>query len=253
MEPLLLLLFFPIWKIFMYKITIAFCLSLILSGCGVIDYYFLTPPEDTAQELFQNAQAAMQEKDYPAAIDALVKLGERYPFSPYAVQGRIMLGDAYFLHKQYREAISSYDEFLSLHPRHEQVPYVLFQLGVSKYSVQPAIDLPQDEVAEAIEHFQRIIQMYPESPYAAQAQEYIIKCRHRLAEHELYIAHFYWKSGAYRAAWLRYEAIYRDFQDIPEVAKLADIQRKASYFKHRENQVDEEVSPSRLRKWFDWL
>lgn len=234
------------------RIAAAF-LCLFLSGCGIIDYYFLAPPEDTAQELFQNAKASMQEKDYAAAIDSLVKLGDRYPFSPYAIQGRIMLGDAYFLNQQYREAIDTYDEFLSLHPRHEQVPYVLFQLGVSKYHVQPAIDLPQDQVAEAIEHFQRLIQSYPDSPYASTAKDYIAKCRRRLAEHELYIANFYWESGRYKAAWLRYDAIVRDFGDIPEVLSLAESRRNAAFLKYRETEVGEELAPSRLKKWLDWL
>ncbi|MDI3492539.1 MAG: outer membrane protein assembly factor BamD [Desulfomicrobiaceae bacterium] len=237
----------------MYKIFFVAFVTVALSGCGVIDYYFLTPPEDTAQELYQNAQASMQEKDYAAAIESLVKLGDRYPFSPYSIQGRIMLGDAYFLNKQYREAIDTYDEFLSLHPRSEQVPYVLFQLGVSKYEVQPAIDLPQDQVAEAIEHFQRIIQSYPETPYVAEAQQYIEKCRRRLAEHELYIANFYWESGSYKAAWLRYDAIFREYGDIPDVANLADTRRKAAFVKYQEHAVDEELSPSRWKKWFDWL
>ncbi len=237
----------------MCRPLLALILSILLTGCGIIDYYFLAPPEDTAQELFQNAKASLQEKDYPAAIDSLVKLGDRYPFSPYAVQGRIMLGDAYFLNKQYREAVDTYDEFLSLHPRHAQVPYVLFQLGVSKYHVQPAIDLPQDQVAEAIEHFQRIITSYPESGYVEQARDYIGKCRRRLAEHELYIANFYWESARYKAAWLRYDAIVRDYGDIPEVLKLAESRRNAAFLQYRETEVREELAPSRWKKWLDWL
>lgn len=237
----------------MYKILLMAFVSVLLSGCGVIDYYFLSPPEDTAQELYQNAQASMQEKDYAAAIESLVKLGDRYPFSPYSIQGRIMLGDAYFLNKQYREAIDTYDEFLSLHPRSEHVPYVLFQLGVSKYEVQPAIDLPQDQVAEAIEHFQRVIQSYPETPYAAEAQQYIEKCRRRMAEHELYIANFYWTSGAYKAAWLRYDAIFQAYGDISDVATLADTRRKAAFVKYQETAVEENLSPSSWKKWLDWL
>ena len=37
-----------------------FSLVLLLNGCGAIDYYFLTPPEDTAQELYENARLSMQ-------------------------------------------------------------------------------------------------------------------------------------------------------------------------------------------------
>ena len=79
-----------------------------------IDYYFLTPPEDTAQELFENARGYMQEKEYAEAIDSLTKLNDRYPFSPYATEARLMVADAYALDSQYAEAVVAYEEFLPL-------------------------------------------------------------------------------------------------------------------------------------------
>ena len=47
-------------------LVLAACL-LLLSGCGIIDYFFLPPPEDTAQELYEGANDAMQEKNYSQA------------------------------------------------------------------------------------------------------------------------------------------------------------------------------------------
>ena len=142
---------------------ILFSLVLLLNGCGAIDYYFLTPPEDTAQELFENARVAMQDKDYAQAIDSLVKLNDRYPFSPYAMDAKIMLGDAYALDRQPLEAVEVYEEFLAMHPRHEQVDYVLFQVGVNKFNSHKSIDLPQTQLSEAIESFKRVVEGYPES------------------------------------------------------------------------------------------
>ena len=40
-----------------------------LSGCGIIDYFYLPPSEDTAQELFENGNDAMAEKDYVSAVE----------------------------------------------------------------------------------------------------------------------------------------------------------------------------------------
>lgn len=40
---------------------------MLLSGCGLIDYFFLPPPEDTAQELYEGANDAMHEKNYEQA------------------------------------------------------------------------------------------------------------------------------------------------------------------------------------------
>lgn len=161
-----------------------------MNGCGAIDYYFLTPPEDTAQELFENARGFMQDKEYDSAIDSLTKLNDRYPFSPYATEARLMLGDAYALDRQYLEAVDAYDEFLNMHPRHESIDYVLFQIGVNKFNSHRSIDLPQTQLAEAVESFRRLVSGYPQSAYREQALEYILKCRTLMAEHEMFVADF---------------------------------------------------------------
>jgi len=54
----------------------------LVSSCGLIDYYFLPPPDDTAQELFESGMDYMKEKRYANAAEHFIKLKDRYPFSP---------------------------------------------------------------------------------------------------------------------------------------------------------------------------
>lgn len=79
-------------------LVLAACL-LLLSGCGIIDYFFLPPPEDTAQELYEGANDAMQEKNYSQAAQYYTKLKDNFPFSPYTVEAELSLGDALSLTK----------------------------------------------------------------------------------------------------------------------------------------------------------
>jgi outer membrane protein assembly factor BamD len=232
---------------------ILFILVLFLNGCGAIDYYFLTPPDDTAQELYENARGFMQEKDYAEAIDSLNKLNDRYPFSPYAMEARLMLGDAYALDEQYEEAAGVYEEFLGMHPRHESIDYVLFQIGVNKYNAHKSIDLPHTELAEAIESFQRVIDGYPGSKYREPSAEYIVKSRKLMAEHEMYVADFYFKSKSYKAAWTRYKYIVDNFPDLKEIVQLAESKAKVAYFYAQEQENDTKRHPSKFRSYFDWL
>ncbi|NLY41945.1 MAG: outer membrane protein assembly factor BamD [Desulfovibrionales bacterium] len=235
------------------RTLLVFTLLFLLNGCGIVDYYFLTPPEDTAQELFENAKNEMQDKNYPSAIESLSKLNDRYPFSPYALTARLMLGDAYFLNKQYLEAIDVYEEFLNMHPRNEKVDYVLFQIGVSKFNTHHSIDLPQTQLASAIESFQRIINSYPQSQYAEQAHEYITKCRKLLAEHEIYVAEYYFKAQLYKAAWMRFSYIVDTYSDLQEIHDLADSRRKVAFYYYQQQENTERRSPSMFKSLFDWL
>lgn len=229
-------------------------LTLFISGCGIVDYYFLTPPEDTAQDLAQAGFESMEAKDYRQAITYFTKLKDRYPFSPYTVAAELALGDAYFLSEQYDAAIQTYLEFESLHPGHESIPYVLFQLGMSHLKQFRSIDRPTENLERAIQYFSRVQQSYPQTPQAKDAPQFIVQARTHIAEHELYVADFYWRRKQYGPAWRRYDAVAREFSDITEIADYATRQADFAYYRFqkqqsREDQEEREGSWKRLLEW----
>lgn len=243
----------------MIKNILRFCvlagILVLNSGCGVVDYYFLTPPEDTARELVEAGNEAMQSKEYGTAIEYYTKLKDRYPFSPFTPEAELKLGDAYFLDEQYRAASESYKEFEALHPRHEAIPYVLFQIGVSGYKQFDTIDLPQHSISEALDYFRRLAETYPGTPYASEAEEYILKCRRHQAEYEIFVADFYWRTERYEAAWHRYTYVAKEFSEIQDVQNYAQARGRIAYLKHQEAasiRSMEEESGS-WKEYFDWL
>ena len=219
---------------------------LMASGCGIIDMIYLPPAEDTAQEIFEAANDAMSEKNYVRAVELYNKLRDTYPFSPYTIDAELSLGDAYFLDEEYELASESYKDFESLHPRHEAIPYVLYQTGMSLLKQFRSIDRATTELQEAYDYFNRLHQMYPDSPYAKGAEEHMITCRKLMAEHELYIAD---------VAWHRYEFIVKNFQDVPEVAEHAKEKSLAAYHYYKEEQAKEtrQKRQGSWREWFKWL
>ena len=228
---------------------------LFISGCGVIDYYFLEPPEDTAQELAEGGYNAMHEKDYDAAIEYFTKLKDRYPFSPYTPKAEISLGDAYFMDKQYRAAVEIYKEFESMHPRHDAIPYVLYQIGVANFKQFKSLDLPQENMVEAEEYFRRVKNTFPGSEYAREAEEYINKCRRYKAEHEIFVADLYWQMQKYRSAWKRYEYVVEEYPDMEDVVRYSRERGKMAYFLYQKKRSGEDREKERgsWKQWFDWL
>lgn len=226
-----------------------------IGGCGIIDYFFLPPPEDTAQELYQSGVEAMQAKNYGSAIDLLTKLKDRYPFSPYAIPGELALADALYLDENYLAAVDAYKEFASMHPSHEQMPYVLFQVAMSNYNIYGTIDRAQPHVVEALEYFYRVRDTYPDTPYGQNSQEYIELCRRRLADHELFIADFYWKRERYRSAWSRYNYTIDQFGDLSDVRRYAQERSEMAYllYQQQEASAKREKEEGSWKDWFDWL
>ncbi len=227
-------------------------LLLLLQGCGIIDYYFLPPAEDTAQELYEGGREAMSTKDYYQAIELFTKLKDRYPFSPYTPMGTIALGDAYFLEQDYGQAADTYKEFEAMHPRHEEIPYVLYQIGVSNYKRSESIDMPQSNLQEALQYFYLLEQTFPDTEYGKEAADYIVKCRKRLAEHELFVADFYWKTDRYGAAWKRYVYVVENYSDLSEIQEYAKLRAQLSYLEYRKTLANEEREKVE-GDWAAWL
>ncbi len=237
-------------------VTVCLLLSLsILPGCGILDYFYLPVPEDTAQEIFEIGNEAMQEKDYYTAIEYFNKLKDRYPFSPYTTQAELSLADAYFLDGSYLEAMQAYMDFEAMHPRHEETPYVLYQVGVSAYNSFTSVDRPQDQVAQGLQYLYRLREVYPETDYAQAAADYILKCRGILADREIFVADFYWRTEQYGPAWHRYQYVVDNFADLEQVRDYAQKRADMAYLLQQKTETKKarEERQGTWKKWFDWL
>ncbi|MDR1685868.1 MAG: outer membrane protein assembly factor BamD [Desulfovibrio sp.] len=229
--------------------------SLFFSACGIIDWFYLPPSEDTAQELFEAGNDAVREKNYIAASGYFSKLKDNYPFSPYAVEAELSLADCYFLDEEWMQAVDAYKEFEALHPRHRAVPYVLYHIGMADMNGYPSIDRPADQIEEAYSYFQRLIESYPGTEYAEVAVEKMKECRKILAEHELFYADFYFRMGRYASALSRYKTIVDNFADVPDIHEHAREKADAAFILNSRKQAEEtrREREGSWRDWFRWL
>lgn len=239
-------LIFVVWVIF---------ITCCMTGCGIIDIFYLPRSEDTAQEIYEAANEEMADKNYVAAVELYNKLKDNYPFSPYTIDAELSLGDAYFLDEEYELATETYKDFEALHPRNEAIPYVLYQTGMSLLRQFSSIDRTTTELQEAYDYFDRVCQVYPNSPYAQSAAEHMLMCRKLMAEHELYIGDVFWHMGKYGPAWRRYVYVAENFKDVPEVAEHAQEKSLGAYQRYRAEQAEEirQEREGSWRKWFNWL
>lgn len=229
--------------------------TILLSGCGVIDHYFLPPPEDTVQELFEYGNDYMREKNYVAAAKNFTRIKDDYPFSPYAIEAELSLGDAYFMEKDYGLAAESYRDFETMHPRHEAVPYVLYQLGLSLKLSYRSVDRAATDVEEALDFFTRLEQAYPDTEYAAKAREQIMECRKLLAQREIFFADVFWNMGNYQGAWSRFQYVVDNYGDVSEEAEYARKMGELAYKNFREG-ASEGVREEQVGSWkrmLKWL
>jgi outer membrane protein assembly factor BamD len=171
-------------------------------------------PEKTAEELAVEGQAFFEQKDYREAIDSYERLRDWYPFSVHAKDAKLKVADAYFLLEEYDQAITAYQTYYQLHPTDPQIPYVLYQIGRCDFDRMVSIDRDQTPAANALESFRSLIAQFPDSEYAARAEDHIQDCLQNLAAKEHYIGTFYFNSKNYKAALHRFQSVVDDYPDF---------------------------------------
>ncbi len=191
-----------------------------ISGCSTFKGWFAKkkpdlPPDVLAQEGIND----LKKKKYEDAIETFEKVKDRYPYSEQATLAQLKVADAYFFKKKYDEAFNAYREFEKLHPTSKAVPYCIFREGQSNYRQRSTIDRDQTYTQKAIDEFKRLKQKFPNSEYIPKVDNYLAHCRKDLAEHEFYVAEFYYRTKRYQAAMERYQNLVQDYPEFPKIAE----------------------------------
>lgn len=191
----------------------AVCAVLLFGGCSLWEQFF--PKEDRSpRQLMQEGLQDLQKGSYTDASEAFQKIKDRYPYSPFAVEAELRLGDALYKRRLFADAYDVYDDFVGLHPTNQEVPYAMYQKGMCHFSQIKTIDRDQSHTRKAKEDFELLVRRFPKSRYADRARRKIRECYIALAEHELYVGHFYFKRGDYLAAMGRYRFILENYPDL---------------------------------------
>ncbi len=172
--------------------------------------------EGEPEKLYKEGLARFNKRDYPEALKKFEELKSSFPDSPpYTIWAELKIGDCHFLKKEYVEAIAAYEEFKKIHPSHEEIPYVQYQIGMSYYNQMLTLDRDQTSTQKALSSFEYIIANYPPSLFTDKAKEKVGVCKKRLADHEFYIGNFYYKQGRFQAAASRFEGLLEKFPKNP--------------------------------------
>jgi outer membrane protein assembly factor BamD len=182
--------------------------------------------EKTAEQLVEEGRTNFEKKNYQDAIEAYEKLKDWYPFSVHAKEAELKVADAHYKLKEYEQAIAAYKEFSQLHPSDPQAAYVLYQIGKCYYDQIETPDRDQTYTLNAIEAFRNLILAFPESDYAKQAQTQIDECLKLLAENDLYVGKFYFRSKHYKAAMDRFLSVVKNYPDFGLQQEARDYMEK---------------------------
>jgi len=192
-------------------------LMLLLTGCGRSWWPFgkrVDMARATPDGLYQQGLAYYEGRDYKRAVEVFQRVRELYPLSDLALMAEIGIGDAYYSGGEYIEAGLSYQEFIDLHPTNENLPYVMYQVGMSHYRQIDTVDRDMTEATRALRAFERLVTRFPDSRFAVLAEKMIRDCKKNLAEKEFYVGEFYFNIKQYQAALRRFEKVRQEYPNV---------------------------------------
>jgi outer membrane protein assembly factor BamD len=171
--------------------------------------------KDDPEAVYKDAEAAYTDEHYISALEKFKDVKNRFPYSSRAVDAELRIADTFFEQENYLEAESAYEIFRELHPTHSRSDYVQYRIGLSYYKQIPdntARDL--SAAYRAIDAFQVLVDKFPSSEFAPKGKELISESRKKLAEHENYVANFYYQRKHYLSASYRYAALLQDYPGL---------------------------------------
>jgi len=179
----------------------------------------------SAQRLYGEAKDAMASQDWPRAIKYLEKLEARYPYGRFAQQAQLEIAYANWKDGERAPAVAAVDRFIKMYPNHASADYAWYLKGLinfndnygmlSQLTTPDVTDRDPKSTRESFVAFKEVVTRFPDSRYAADAALRMRYLVNALASHEVHVARYYMKRGAYLAAANRAQYAIRHYPDAP--------------------------------------
>jgi len=211
----------------------ALALAVTLVGCGIFGKEYDETEGWSASKLYAEAASEMDSGSYARAIELYEKLEARYPFGRYAMQAQLDAAYAHYRAEEPDEAIAAAERFIKLYPQNPYVDYAYYLKGIVNYNRSvgfldkyiPTDPSQRDPGAalDAFADFSELVQRFPDSKYAEDSRQRMVYLRNNLARHEVNVARYYIKRGAYLAAASRANYVIERFQRTPAVEDALEV------------------------------
>ena len=205
--------------------SLALLLVVLIGACGLL----ADEPDETkgwsAQKLYSEAKDALNGRNYEQAIKYYEKLESRYPYGRYAQQAQLEIAYAHYKDDEPARAVAAADRFIKLHPNHPNVDYAHYLKGLANFNDdlgwtgymtgQDISERDPKATREAFSAFKELATRFPKSHYTPDAVARMNYLLNALASHEVHVARYYMKRGAYVAAANRAQFSLKTYPQAP--------------------------------------
>ncbi len=162
-------------------------------------------------DLAVSAAQAFESGHYILAVQEYGRLLDQHPFSEHAELARLRVAHAFYLGRNYDQAVSAFEDFERRYPASKAIAFSQYITGMCWLDQASSADRDKSSSVNAILHFDRVILRYADSVWATLAGFRKTECYENLADQELYVGDYYRRTGDTAAANLRFHFVLDEY------------------------------------------
>ena len=162
-------------------------------------------------ETYQEGMSFLEEGDALYAAKQFNEAELLFPQSKWAPKSALMAAYAYYSQDYLNDAIAELERFLKVYPKHKNLDYAYYLLGVSYY--EQIVDEKKDlqSIILAKKYFEIVIRDYQNTSYALDSEFKVDLINDILAAKEMYIGRYYFEKEKWISSINRFRTILDDY------------------------------------------
>ena len=158
-------------------------------------------------EAYNEGKKALEEGDVLFAAKKFNEVETLFPQSTWAPKSALMAAYSYYIQDYYGDAIAELERFIKRYPNHKNIDYTNYLLAVCYF--EQIVDEKKDtkSILKAKESFLFVINNYPNTEYALDAEFKINLIDDILASKEMYIGRYYFQKKKWISAINRFKTV----------------------------------------------
>ena len=196
------------------RAALALLVAAALPGCAL----FRTPPPLTVESAYAQGMAAYNAGQYRRSAELLGQFVPNAAADPRLKGALMALGRSHLETRDYVSATAQFLRVATEFPRDPEAAEARFGLCDAYHRLSPRPQLDPEYTTAAITYCESYASIYPGTPQAQQAQQWVGEMRGKLAEKGYSNGFFYFRRGLYDAAVVYFNDVVAGFPDTPWAA-----------------------------------
>ncbi|MBA3068427.1 MAG: outer membrane protein assembly factor BamD [Hyphomonas sp.] len=168
--------------------------------------------ERPVEQLYNQAAAKLDSRDFPNAILLFSEVERQHPYSEWARKSMVMSAYASYKTRDYTTALAATERYLALHPGGSEAEYAYYLTALCYFDQITDVGRDQATTEQARTALNDIVRRFPESEYAKDARIKLDMVNDQLAGKEMTVGRWYLRSNQTLAAVNRFRNVVETYQ-----------------------------------------